>query len=185
MEVRVDGVLVGTALVTSTSWASYDFAVGALPVGHRTIAIRYTNDAVDRDLDVDKATLYLPVEAEHAYATTGTTTATATTRSLAEGASFEHALHTNTTGLYRYEVTARSTPGLDAAPHLQLFVDGVPAPNLAKLTSPAFQTYTFIGPPLAAGRHSIRVAYLDDPQSASTRLAEVDRLTITPAPTGA
>ncbi len=60
MVVKVDGVQVGSASVSSTSWASHTFPV-LLAARSHTVSVAFTNDhypgTCDRDLLVDKVTL--------------------------------------------------------------------------------------------------------------------------------
>ena len=61
MEVSIDGTLVLTQSVSTTTWTAYKIR-RALSGGSHTLRIRFTNDAIigseDRNLELDVASLY-------------------------------------------------------------------------------------------------------------------------------
>jgi mannan endo-1,4-beta-mannosidase len=64
MNVKVDGVVVGSATVSSTQWTKYTFDYDVAAIGAKTIAVEFDNDyyanGQDRNLLVDEVTVGCP-----------------------------------------------------------------------------------------------------------------------------
>jgi uncharacterized protein (DUF1800 family) len=172
MQVRVDGVVLGSVEVRATTPTDYSFAVLPMTAGSQ-VDIAYTNDAIvngeDRDLNVHYLiagkTILLPTVAGVVYdlgsgsaAFDGVNVLPGQTTLGSNGALRASWPVPNMTDILT--VHARGSLAANVGPIMQLHVDGVLV-GTAHVQSIDFTDYTFAVPPLQPGSR-VDVAFTND-----------------------
>jgi len=184
MDLKVDGAVVATFTVASSSWAPYSFTTAAYSVGHN-VSVAFTNDYYappqDRNLFVDKVSVGSVVEAENTevksvgHAVTGGW-------ELDQNGYVEHPAQFWTGGLFNFTVVASGTFANGAWPTLAVRIDQVTVGQVT-VSSSGWQTYTVLGvaPP---GRHRVSLAFTNDYYSPpQDRNLFIDSFSVAGAPT--
>lgn len=183
LDVRIDNVSVGSVVVSSTAWTTYDVPLSAA-TGMHHVSVTFTNDYYappdDRNADVDAVTIgtaAIQAEAMHARSTGAPV---ADGWALYENGYVANAWSLSATGRYDVRVVARGTASNGGWPLLEVRMDGVPV-GVASVSSTAWATYA-VAVPMTAGAHVLALAFVNDANTPQDRNLFLDRVSVVATP---